>query len=117
MRLNPAELDPLTPFGSLGLDSLMGLEIRNRLERSLGLTFSAALVWTYPTVTALTAFLTEALELSPEAAAAPGRVVVGADTGMAETRARIAELSDVEAERQLLEELTRLSNRNNKETS
>ena len=28
----------------------MGLEIRNRLEAALGITFSATLVWTYPTV-------------------------------------------------------------------
>jgi phthiocerol/phenolphthiocerol synthesis type-I polyketide synthase C len=36
-------------FRSLGVDSLMGLELRNRLERSLGLKLSASAVWNFPT--------------------------------------------------------------------
>src|SRR3970282_2293091 len=88
MRLDPTAIDPLIPFGSLGLDSLMGLEIRNRLERSLGLTLSAALVWTYPTIAALVAFLAEALELPPDAwrGAASNRPEAHPRDAMAETR-------------------------------
>ena len=119
MRLDPTQIDPRMPFGSLGLDSLMGLEIRNRLERSLGLTLSAALVWTYPTIAALIAFLAEALELPADArrgAASNGAEAQPRDE-MAETRAQIAELSDDEAERILLQELEKLADRNNKEAA
>ncbi len=63
LRLDPARIDPTTPIGTLGLDSLMGLEIRNRLEASLGLTISATLLWTVPTVVALAPYLAEKLGL------------------------------------------------------
>ncbi len=46
---------------SLGLDSLMALELRNRLESSLGTTLPAALVWAYPTITDLAGALCERL--------------------------------------------------------
>jgi acyl carrier protein len=42
---------------SLGLDSLMALELRNRLERNLRQKFSATLVWNYPTISAIAAHL------------------------------------------------------------
>ncbi|MCC6191324.1 MAG: type I polyketide synthase, partial [Anaerolineales bacterium] len=109
MRLDPAALDPLIPFGSLGLDSLMGLEIRNRLERSLGLTLSAALVWTYPTLAALTTFLAEALELPAEPSLVPNPGAAPSRPAAAEARAGVAELSDEEAERLLLQELDKLT--------
>ena len=44
---------------SLGLDSLMALELRNRLESSLGITLPAALVWAYPTISDLAGALCE----------------------------------------------------------
>ena len=47
---------------SLGLDSLMALELRNRLERGLYLKLSATLAWNYPTVTALAAHLEGKIE-------------------------------------------------------
>ncbi len=44
---------------SLGLDSLMALELRNRLEANLGLALPAALIWAYPTISGLAGALCE----------------------------------------------------------
>ncbi|BAX91783.1 type I polyketide synthase [Mycobacterium shigaense] len=49
------------PMESLGLDSLMALELRNRLEASLGATLPAALVWAYPTIHDLAGAMCERL--------------------------------------------------------
>ncbi|OBA59287.1 polyketide synthase [Mycobacterium sp. 1100029.7] len=54
-------IDPHRPMESLGLDSLMALELRNRLEASLGTMLPAALVWAYPTITDLAGALCERL--------------------------------------------------------
>ncbi|WP_160508036.1 type I polyketide synthase [Streptomyces sp. BA2] len=50
------------PFVELGLDSLMGVELRNRLERELGLRLSVALVWAQPTISQLSAELANLIE-------------------------------------------------------
>lgn len=55
---------------SLGLDSLMALELRNRLEATLGITLPAALIWAYPTVSALAGALCERMGYESTAAAA-----------------------------------------------
>jgi acyl transferase domain-containing protein/acyl carrier protein len=52
-RMQPQAIDDTADFGSLGLDSLMGLEIRNRLEAVLGLSLPATLLWMRPTVGAV----------------------------------------------------------------
>jgi acyl carrier protein len=59
LRLPLDQIDSKTPLPALGLDSLMALELRNRLELSLGATLSATLIWGYPTVAALAPFLAE----------------------------------------------------------
>jgi phthiocerol/phenolphthiocerol synthesis type-I polyketide synthase C len=51
---------------SLGLDSLMGLELRNRLETTLGITLPVALVWAYPTISALAGALCERMGYEPD---------------------------------------------------
>ena len=53
LRIPAAELDANAPLTSLGLDSLMGLELRNHLESTFGLRVPATILWTYPTLTAL----------------------------------------------------------------
>lgn len=61
--------DPIAhnqPIESLGLDSLMALELRNRLEASLAITLPAALVWAYPTISDLAGALCERLGYAPE---------------------------------------------------
>ncbi|MCP3097313.1 SDR family NAD(P)-dependent oxidoreductase [Myxococcus sp. K15C18031901] len=62
LRMEPARIDPEQPFGDLGMDSLTGLELRNRLESGLKLTLSATLAYAYPTVRALTTHLFGKLE-------------------------------------------------------
>ena len=57
LRLDPKRIDTHAPFTTLGVDSLMSLELRNRLEASLGLKLSAALLFTYSTTVALATHL------------------------------------------------------------
>ena len=59
-------IDRDTTFGSLGVDSLMGLELRNRLEASLGIRLSVSLLFSYPTLALLVEHLLGKLELTVE---------------------------------------------------
>ena len=61
LRIPAAELDANAPLTSLGLDSLMGLELRNHIESTFGLRVPATLLWTYPTLTALCEHMAGAL--------------------------------------------------------
>ena len=58
-------LDHDQAMESLGLDSLMALELRNRLEASLGITLPVALVWAYPTISGLAGALCERMGYAP----------------------------------------------------
>ena len=72
LRLDVERISVDKPMRSMGLDSLMALELRNRLERNLHMKFSATLVWNYPTVSAVAIYLEERLmaarSAAPEAA-------------------------------------------------
>ncbi|MEV8307263.1 SDR family NAD(P)-dependent oxidoreductase [Streptomyces flavidovirens] len=57
LRLDPERLERDVLFDSLGLDSLMSLELRNRLEAAFGLRLSPTLLWTYGTLQALSSAL------------------------------------------------------------
>ena len=54
-ELAPERIEPRRPLGAMGLNSLMAMELRNRLESDLGRPLSATLAWNYPTVDALVA--------------------------------------------------------------
>ncbi|MDC3954534.1 type I polyketide synthase [Polyangium jinanense] len=59
LRMEPERIDRRAPFTNYGMDSLLSLELRNRLEVSLALKLSAAILFTYPTASALAAHLAE----------------------------------------------------------
>ncbi|WP_328384551.1 SDR family NAD(P)-dependent oxidoreductase [Streptomyces sp. NBC_00400] len=61
LRLAPEKLLDDVPLRSLGLDSLMTLELRNRLEASLATRLSPTLLWKYGTLSRLTGALTDLL--------------------------------------------------------
>ncbi|PSF37367.1 beta-ketoacyl synthase [Aphanothece hegewaldii CCALA 016] len=48
---------PQQGFFDLGLDSLMSVELRNRLEANLGLTIPATAIFEYPTIKALSQYI------------------------------------------------------------
>ncbi|MEU5614458.1 type I polyketide synthase [Streptomyces sparsogenes] len=62
---------PLTrPFGELGLDSVTAVELRNRLGKAVGHKLPAGLIFDYPTVAALVAYLHDLL-LGDETSTSP----------------------------------------------
>jgi acyl carrier protein len=67
LRTSPGRIKANEPLGSYGLNSLMGMELRNRLERDLGITLSATLVWNYPTIELMSVFLAKKLGITSEA--------------------------------------------------
>jgi acyl transferase domain-containing protein/acyl carrier protein len=66
LRLDAQALEPQEPLTSLGFDSLLSLELRNRLESLFGLTLPAVLLWTYPTLESLTEHLAQQLQPAEE---------------------------------------------------
>ncbi len=68
LRADPGRISAETPLHSMGMDSLMALELRNRLELSLGLSLPATLVWGRPTVVELVPDLAQRMDLSLAAA-------------------------------------------------
>ncbi|MCX4246642.1 type I polyketide synthase [Paraliomyxa miuraensis] len=104
LRIPEGELDVSAPLTSLGLDSLMGLELRNRIEATLGLTVPATLLWTYPTVSALAMHLAQhdapaAAPVTTNAASEPSR----------DPAAEIDQMSDDELTRLIAEEFDALT--------
>ncbi len=55
---NPSAVDLDEPLQAMGIDSLMAIELRNKLGQSAGKTLPATLLFEYPSITALADYLT-----------------------------------------------------------
>jgi acyl transferase domain-containing protein/acyl carrier protein len=95
LRLVPGKIDRHKPLGALGLDSLMALELRNRLEDSLALQLSVTLIWNYQTIAALSEHLTEklSLPLEPPQTVVEPELVLDQDTALAMLLAEVDKYS------------------------
>ncbi|HYO56082.1 SDR family NAD(P)-dependent oxidoreductase [Archangium sp.] len=96
LRIDPSRVGRHEPFRGLGLDSLMSLELRNRIEAALDLKLSVTLLWAHSTLAALAANLLEQLGLTPKLHDAPVSV---------EQPSRVARSSATESESHQLAEL------------
>jgi acyl carrier protein len=72
LRVDEAQLsDPRIPFMELGLESLLALELRNRLEAVLDLHLPTTLVFTQPNALALSKALLQRLDQRTTSVASP----------------------------------------------
>ncbi len=96
LKIAPGRLDPRKPLGNMGLNSLMAMELRNRLEIALDRPLSATLAWNYPTIDILVDHLA--------GGAAPLRPVEPSPTDgdLVRSLVELAALSDAEAVGMLL---------------
>jgi NAD(P)-dependent dehydrogenase (short-subunit alcohol dehydrogenase family) len=97
-----ASVDPGKGFWSMGMDSLLSLQLRNRLQSELNCRLPATLTMNYPNVNALVEHLGRTLDLfsSAPAAARP--------TSAPLRRVDVDRLSEDEAEALLIERLNRM---------
>ncbi|MBI1357393.1 MAG: SDR family NAD(P)-dependent oxidoreductase [Acidobacteria bacterium] len=104
-------IDGAQPIRELGLDSLMAVEIRNALGAPFGEALPVSLLYDYPTVEALTDYLSQRFA-EPEEPAAPSEPAAeaAAEAGVpSPDRALVEQASEDEAEALLLKELEALN--------
>ncbi|MBE7247998.1 MAG: acyl carrier protein, partial [Actinomycetospora chiangmaiensis] len=94
-------IDPHTPFGEIGLDSLLAVELRNALGTVFGRALPATLLFDYPTLDALTTYVLAELvhdaPPAPASAPAPPRAAIDA----------VEDLSEDELDRRLAARMRR----------
>ena len=94
LKMAPDRIDPRKTFGSMGLTSLVAMELRNRLESDLGRPLSATLAWNFPTVESLAKHLANSAEA---AAPAPVRETMRAADEPPASRDLESALTDIDA--------------------
>ena len=104
LHLTPVRIALDKPLRTLGLDFLMSIELRNRLEDGLHVTLPASLIWNYPTIHTLTIFLAEKIDVSFEKDE-PSSVVTSQKEVQSALDAEIENLSKEELDALLKEEL------------
>jgi hypothetical protein len=92
LRLPLERIDVNTPFKRLGVDSLMGIELRNRLEVALGLVLPTTLLWTLTDGAGLSSHLLGALPLDGTEPVAISEEPIGEVEALSRIEAAVREL-------------------------
>jgi acyl carrier protein len=104
-------IDPQQPLNELGLDSLMAIELRNKLGNAVGQVLPATLLFEYPTINALTDYLSsQLLELTSVPQSSETASVAEASSSALLT---LDNLSEDEMAALLMEKLDRISPQRN----
>jgi acyl transferase domain-containing protein/acyl carrier protein len=102
-KMPPPKIKDDATFKSMGIDSLMALQLKNKLQAEFGLNLAVSSIWTYPSVEKFGDFIVAELNLSTQfATAAPETTEqqsAKADTGKVERE--VEEMSLEELMRQL----------------
>jgi acyl carrier protein len=100
LRIGPDRVELSQPLKTMGLDSLLSLELRNRLEAAFAISLPATAIWNYPTVVALARYLETRLGFATpvETVAEPG-----GDGAIEHLLAEIEQLSEDDVRRLLTE--------------
>ncbi|MFC8589640.1 SDR family NAD(P)-dependent oxidoreductase, partial [Streptomyces sp. NPDC057217] len=97
---SPLAVTPESSFQDLGLDSMTGVELRNRLNAATGVRLAATVVFDHPTPGALAGHLLE--RLGPVAGDPMSSVLADLDAGLDKVDALLAAAPPREAEREEL---------------
>ena len=98
LRVNPKSLRPDQPLADLGLDSLMGVEIENLIEGSIGVTLPPASLMRARTIGQIAVLLNEHLG-GVKSAAAPAAAPVAEVEELSAEEINFEELADEDLER------------------
>jgi acyl carrier protein len=98
---SPAQLDVEQGFFDLGMDSLMAVELKKRLEAAAGRSLATSLTFDYPSVRALAGYLAREVFAIEEARPAEPQSSPEDSASLLE---RIEQLSDDEVERLLYQQ-------------
>jgi myxalamid-type polyketide synthase MxaB len=93
----------------LGMDSLMAVELKSRLEASLNCSLRSTLMFDYPTVEALVDYLAIEILALETVSVAGDRPQADESNELESMSATVSDLSEAEAEALLLEELDKMN--------
>lgn len=97
----------------MGLDSLMSVQLRSRLEAAISKSLPSTLIFNYPSIRTLTDFLADELSSSDNRASAvtPQDKAASVNGGRDEVADEIAHLSDQEVREQIASEVSAMQTR------